>query len=156
MVGGIITLLFRASSKFRLIYCFFSCKIMVFFKSSLQVGGGVWPYGLSYIAFNLPSHPDHKYIWFRVGISVTFFYTKYYFLLLSVFLCFFFILLFKIHDVNTNICTYSTWICTWTFTNQYLLIYLSHHQSTSWKKVSQDLSQYIFCPHIPENLFNVS
>jgi hypothetical protein len=21
----------------------------------------------------LPSHPDHKYIWFRVGISVTFF-----------------------------------------------------------------------------------
>ena len=27
------------------------------------------PPGLSYKAFNLPSHPDHKYIWFRVGIS---------------------------------------------------------------------------------------
>jgi hypothetical protein len=37
--------------------------------------GGVWPRGLSYKAFNLPSHPDHKYIWFRVGISVTFVYT---------------------------------------------------------------------------------
>jgi hypothetical protein len=44
-------------------------------KSSLQVGGWVWPRGLSYNAFNLPSHHDHKYIWFRVGISVTFFYT---------------------------------------------------------------------------------
>ena len=30
---------------------------------------------LSYNAFNLHSHPDHKYIWFRVGISVTFFLT---------------------------------------------------------------------------------
>ena len=30
--------------------------------------GGVWPWGLSYNAFNLPSHCDHKYIWFRVGI----------------------------------------------------------------------------------------
>ena len=44
-------------------------------KSSLQVGVGYDPGGLSYNAFNLPSHPDHKYIWFRVGISVTFFYT---------------------------------------------------------------------------------
>ena len=42
-------------------------------KSSLRVWGWVWPRGLSYNAFNLPSHPDHKYIWFRVGISVTFF-----------------------------------------------------------------------------------
>jgi hypothetical protein len=41
-------------------------------KSSLQLGGGVRPWDLSYNAFNLPSHPDHKYIWFRVGISVTF------------------------------------------------------------------------------------
>jgi hypothetical protein len=23
------------------------------------------PRGLSYKAFNLPSHPDHKYIWFK-------------------------------------------------------------------------------------------
>jgi hypothetical protein len=37
--------------------------------------GGVWPWGLSYNAFNLPSHPDHKYIWFSVGISVIFFLT---------------------------------------------------------------------------------
>jgi hypothetical protein len=29
--------------------------------------GGVCPRGLSYKAFNLPSHPDHKYIWFRGG-----------------------------------------------------------------------------------------
>jgi hypothetical protein len=36
-------------------------------KSSLQVIGGIWPRGLSYNAFNLPSHPDHKYIWFRGG-----------------------------------------------------------------------------------------
>jgi hypothetical protein len=30
--------------------------------------GRVWgmtPQGLSYKAFNLPSHPDHKYIWFK-------------------------------------------------------------------------------------------
>ena len=39
--------------------------------------GGVWPWGLSYKAFNLPSHPDHQYIWFRVGISVTFFKTDF-------------------------------------------------------------------------------
>ena len=32
---------------------------------------------LPYNAFNLPSHPDHKYIWFRVGISVTFFLNKF-------------------------------------------------------------------------------
>jgi hypothetical protein len=38
-------------------------------------GWGITPRGLSYKAFNLPSHPDHKYIWFRVGISVTFVYT---------------------------------------------------------------------------------
>jgi hypothetical protein len=25
------------------------------------------PQGLSYKAFNFPSHPDHKYIWFRGG-----------------------------------------------------------------------------------------
>jgi hypothetical protein len=31
--------------------------------------------GLSYNAFNLPSRPDHKYIWLRVEISVTIFYT---------------------------------------------------------------------------------
>ena len=37
--------------------------------------GWVWPQGLSYNVFNLPSHPDHKYIWLRVGISVTFFNT---------------------------------------------------------------------------------
>jgi hypothetical protein len=30
-------------------------------------GWGMTPWGLSYKAFNLPSHPDHKYIWFRVG-----------------------------------------------------------------------------------------
>jgi hypothetical protein len=38
--------------------------------------GRVWGMttrGLSYKVFNLPSHPDHKYIWLRVGISVTFF-----------------------------------------------------------------------------------
>jgi hypothetical protein len=34
-------------------------------KSSLQVRGGVRPWDLSYNAFNLPSHPDHKYIWFK-------------------------------------------------------------------------------------------
>ena len=28
-------------------------------------GWGMTPRGLSYKAFNLPSHPDHKYIWFR-------------------------------------------------------------------------------------------
>jgi hypothetical protein len=28
---------------------------------------GMTPRGLSYKAFNLPSHPDHKYIWFRGG-----------------------------------------------------------------------------------------
>ena len=28
---------------------------------------GYDPPGLSYKAFNLPSHPDHKYIWFRGG-----------------------------------------------------------------------------------------
>jgi hypothetical protein len=28
---------------------------------------GYDPRGLSYKAFNLPSHPDHKYIWFRGG-----------------------------------------------------------------------------------------
>ena len=38
-------------------------------------GWGMTPQGLSYKAFNLPSHPDHKYVWFRVGISVTFVYT---------------------------------------------------------------------------------
>jgi hypothetical protein len=36
-------------------------------KSPHQVGGGRWPWGLSYNAFNLPSHPDHKYIWFKGG-----------------------------------------------------------------------------------------
>ena len=41
-------------------------------KKSTLGRGGVWPPGLSYKAFNLPSHHDHKYIWFRVGISVTF------------------------------------------------------------------------------------
>ena len=44
-------------------------------KKFTSGGGGVGPQGLSYNAFNLPSHPDHKYIWFRVGISVTFVYT---------------------------------------------------------------------------------
>jgi hypothetical protein len=28
-------------------------------------GWGMTPRGLSYKAFNLPSHPDHKYIWFK-------------------------------------------------------------------------------------------
>jgi hypothetical protein len=28
---------------------------------------GMTPQGLSYKVFNLPSHPDHKYIWFRGG-----------------------------------------------------------------------------------------
>jgi hypothetical protein len=32
-------------------------------------GWGMPPRGLSYKAFNLPTHPDHKYIWLRVGIS---------------------------------------------------------------------------------------
>jgi hypothetical protein len=27
-------------------------------------GWGMTPWGLSYKAFNFPSHPDHKYIWF--------------------------------------------------------------------------------------------
>jgi hypothetical protein len=36
-------------------------------------GWGMTPRCLSYKAFNLPSHPDHKYIWLRVGISITFF-----------------------------------------------------------------------------------
>jgi hypothetical protein len=30
-------------------------------------GWGMTPQGLSYKAFNLPSHPDHKYIWLRGG-----------------------------------------------------------------------------------------
>ena len=30
-------------------------------------GWGMTPQGLSYKAFNFPSHPDHKYIWFRGG-----------------------------------------------------------------------------------------
>ena len=30
-------------------------------------GCGMTPWGLSYNAFNLPSNPDHKYIWFRGG-----------------------------------------------------------------------------------------
>ena len=30
-------------------------------------GWGMTPQGLSYKAFNLPSHPDHKYIWLRSG-----------------------------------------------------------------------------------------
>jgi hypothetical protein len=30
-------------------------------------GWGITPRDLSYKAFNLPSHPDHKYIWFRGG-----------------------------------------------------------------------------------------
>ena len=30
-------------------------------------GWGMTPRGLSYKTFNLPSHPDHKYIWFRGG-----------------------------------------------------------------------------------------
>jgi hypothetical protein len=38
-------------------------------------GWSMTPRGLSYNAFNLPSQPDHKYIWFRVGISVTLFKT---------------------------------------------------------------------------------
>ena len=35
-------------------------------------GWGMTTQGLSYKVFNLPSHPDNKYILFRVGISVTF------------------------------------------------------------------------------------
>jgi hypothetical protein len=34
-------------------------------KKSTLGRGGVWPPGLSYNAFNLHSHPDHKYIWLR-------------------------------------------------------------------------------------------
>jgi hypothetical protein len=30
-------------------------------------GCGMTPRGLSYKAFNLPRHPDHKYIWFKGG-----------------------------------------------------------------------------------------
>jgi hypothetical protein len=30
-------------------------------------GWGMTPWGLSYKTFNLPSHPNHKYIWFRGG-----------------------------------------------------------------------------------------
>jgi hypothetical protein len=30
-------------------------------------GWGMTPRGLSYKAFNLPSHLDHKYIWFKGG-----------------------------------------------------------------------------------------
>jgi hypothetical protein len=32
-----------------------------------EIGGGVWPWGLYYNAFNLPSHPNHKYKWLRGG-----------------------------------------------------------------------------------------
>jgi hypothetical protein len=72
-----------------LIYCFFLVKSCFFIEKvhilrithfsettkdrSLIFGKG----GDSYNAFNLPSHPDHKYIWFRVGISVTFFKTDF-------------------------------------------------------------------------------
>jgi hypothetical protein len=39
-------------------------------KKFTSGSGGVWPWGLSYKAFNLPSHPDHKYIYgLGVGIS---------------------------------------------------------------------------------------
>jgi hypothetical protein len=64
-VGSIITLLFRATSKFRLIYCFFLVKSWVFFIEKVHI--------LRITHFS--SHPDHKYIWFRVGISVVFFRT---------------------------------------------------------------------------------
>jgi hypothetical protein len=49
-------------------------KISTIKKFTSGKGWGMTP-GLNYKAFNLPSHPDHKYIWFRVEISVTFFYT---------------------------------------------------------------------------------
>ena len=45
-------------------------------KFTSGMGWGMTP-GLNYNAFNLPNHPDHKYIWFRVEISVTFFYTDF-------------------------------------------------------------------------------
>ena len=48
-------------------------EISTIIKFTSDRGWGMTPQGLSYKAFNLPSHPDHKYIWFRVGISVTFF-----------------------------------------------------------------------------------
>jgi hypothetical protein len=38
-------------------------------KFTSDRGWGIWPWGLSYYAFNLPSHPNHKYIWFRAGSS---------------------------------------------------------------------------------------
>jgi hypothetical protein len=52
----------------------------LFFKNVIEIPTlnhiylwwGMTPHGLSYKAFNFPSHPDHKYIWFRVGISITF------------------------------------------------------------------------------------
>ena len=37
MVGSIITLLFRASSKFRLIYCFFLVKSWFFFIEKVHI-----------------------------------------------------------------------------------------------------------------------
>jgi hypothetical protein len=36
-------------------------------KFTSDRGGYDTPRGLSYKAFNLPSHPDHKYIWLRGG-----------------------------------------------------------------------------------------
>jgi hypothetical protein len=33
----------------------------------VELGVGYNPWGLSYKTFNLPSHPDHKYIWFSRG-----------------------------------------------------------------------------------------
>ena len=37
------------------------------FTSGRGLGMTPPPWGLSYKAFNLPSHPDHKYIWLRGG-----------------------------------------------------------------------------------------
>jgi hypothetical protein len=36
-------------------------------KFTSGMGWGMTTRGLSYKAFNLPSHPDHKYIWFKCG-----------------------------------------------------------------------------------------
>jgi hypothetical protein len=39
------------------------------YKVHFRYGVGYDPRGSSYKAFNLPNHPDHKYIWFKVHYS---------------------------------------------------------------------------------------
>ena len=49
-------------------FCFINKKdISTIIKFTSGRGWGMTPQGLSYKAFNLPSHPDHKYIWLKGG-----------------------------------------------------------------------------------------